>query len=207
MDETISLALAIEEMLDSTDPATRMFDESAIRTLLDSPELKEWLKKMDGMALLPKKTMNSESPDAAPHESHVFGERFCQRCGYAKDSATAKYRCRGENINTAAPPKARFFADSLRQHCLAPGKAHPPETCGCLFCHCAKLLEHWVEPPPSDAAPVACEKPLLMAGDAEYLRGLSVGGSHLVSTKWLCDFAQRIENTLAAHPEDAHRNG
>lgn len=63
-DETISLTLAVtlgsiavhvEEMLKSTDPATRMFDESAIQTLLDNPELKEWLKKMDGMALLPIK--------------------------------------------------------------------------------------------------------------------------------------------------------
>ena len=52
-----------------------------------------------------------------------------------------------------------------------------------------------------DAAPPkevpTCKKRLLMDGDAEYLRGLSVGGSHLVSAKWLCDFAQRIENTLA----------
>ena len=63
-DETISIVLAItlgslavhiEEMLDSTDPATQPFDEVAIRTLLDNEELKEWLIKMDGMALLPKK--------------------------------------------------------------------------------------------------------------------------------------------------------
>ena len=64
MSETISLVLAvtlgslavhIEEMLDSIDGRTRPFDEAAIRTLLDNGELKEWLTKMDGMALLPKK--------------------------------------------------------------------------------------------------------------------------------------------------------
>ena len=40
-------------------------------------------------------------------------------------------------------------------------------------------------------------EPLLFVdGDAVYLRRLAIGGSHLVSARWLCDFAIRIENTL-----------
>lgn len=50
-----SLTVHIEEMLDSNDPSTRPFDEAAIRTLLADSELKQWLGKMDKMALLPVK--------------------------------------------------------------------------------------------------------------------------------------------------------
>ncbi len=96
----------------------------------------------------------------------------------------------------AAPPKDRItqFLDGLEFATMQHG-----DTTYVALADVDRVLadrEH-LAPPPSDAAPVACEKPLLMAGDAEYLRGLSVGGSHLVSAKWLCDFAQRIENTLA----------
>ena len=57
----------------------------------------------------------------------------------------------GEGQPTA---KAKFFANSLRQHCLAPGRAQPPHSCGCTVCHSAKLLEHWGTRPPevTDAA-------------------------------------------------------
>ena len=48
-----SLAVHIEEMFESDDPAARTFDESAIQTLLDNEELKEWITKMG--ALLPVK--------------------------------------------------------------------------------------------------------------------------------------------------------
>ncbi len=39
-------------------------------------------------------------------------------------------------------PKVEFFVRSLRERCEAPGKAHPPETCGCLLCWTAKFLRH-----------------------------------------------------------------
>ncbi len=38
-----------------------------------------------------------------------------------------------------------FFSRSLRKKCLAPGKAHPPKTCGCLMCFVAKYLDEQAE--------------------------------------------------------------
>jgi hypothetical protein len=34
---------------------THDFDRHALQTLLDDPEVKDWLKEMDDMAFLPKK--------------------------------------------------------------------------------------------------------------------------------------------------------
>ena len=61
-----SLAVHIEEMLDSTDPSTRPFDEAAIRTLLADSELRRWLEKMDKMALLPVKRAAPNSGTSVP---------------------------------------------------------------------------------------------------------------------------------------------
>ncbi len=49
-------------------------------------------------------------------------------------------------------PKIEFFVRSLRNHCQSPcWNGIPPETCGCLFCHCAKLLQQLATPaPPKD---------------------------------------------------------
>lgn len=47
-----SLAIHIEEVLS---PNGHVFDKAAIQTLLDDPEVKEWLMLMDKMSFLPKR--------------------------------------------------------------------------------------------------------------------------------------------------------
>ena len=43
--------------------------------------------------------------------------------------------------NHPRPEIIKFFVGLLRGHCLAPGKAQPPNSCGCTVCFSAKLLE------------------------------------------------------------------
>lgn len=47
-----SIAIHAEEMLS---PAGHAFDRHALEGLLKDPELKAWLRDMDGLALIPKK--------------------------------------------------------------------------------------------------------------------------------------------------------
>lgn len=47
-----SIAVHVEEMLS---PKGHEFDKAAIQTLLDDPEVREWLAAMDAMSFLPKK--------------------------------------------------------------------------------------------------------------------------------------------------------
>ena len=63
-----SLAVHVEEMLDSNDPTTQPFDEAAIRTLLADSELKRWLGKMGKMALLPVKRAAPTTGTSVPTE-------------------------------------------------------------------------------------------------------------------------------------------
>lgn len=48
-----SLAVHVEEMLSAKG---HDYDRNAIQTLLDDPEVKEWLAAMDKMSFLPKKS-------------------------------------------------------------------------------------------------------------------------------------------------------
>lgn len=47
-----SIAVHVEEMLS---PDGHEYDRTAIRSLLDDPEVKEWIASMDAMAMLPVK--------------------------------------------------------------------------------------------------------------------------------------------------------
>ncbi len=47
-----SLAVHVDELLS---PQGHTFDKEAIKSLLDDPELNEWLAAMDAMSFLPKK--------------------------------------------------------------------------------------------------------------------------------------------------------
>ena len=47
-----SIAIHVEEMLSSKG---HHFDRVALQSLLDDPEVKEWLAAMDAMSFLPKK--------------------------------------------------------------------------------------------------------------------------------------------------------
>lgn len=48
----------------------------------------------------------------AAKAAHVFGERFCERCGYAKDSATAKEPCAGKNVNLCSAQEGAKPSDN-----------------------------------------------------------------------------------------------
>lgn len=50
-----SLAAHVEEYLEERDPRARAFDESAMRTLLAEPDVREILDNPDNGALLPAK--------------------------------------------------------------------------------------------------------------------------------------------------------
>ena len=49
-----SLAVHMEEMIEE-DFKNLKFDLPAVQNILDDPEVKEWLKQADALALLPKK--------------------------------------------------------------------------------------------------------------------------------------------------------
>ena len=47
-----SIAVHAEELLS---PSGHDFDRAALQTLFDDPEVKEWLKQMDMLAMIPRK--------------------------------------------------------------------------------------------------------------------------------------------------------
>jgi len=47
-----SIAVHVEEMLS---PLGHHFDRTALEQLLKDPEVREWIERMDNMAMLPKK--------------------------------------------------------------------------------------------------------------------------------------------------------
>lgn len=49
-------------------PHGHTFDRMALEQLLNDPEVREWQKQMDAMAMLPKMRQGFEKPPGARHE-------------------------------------------------------------------------------------------------------------------------------------------